>query len=155
VERALRDKLVNGSFGDVSETHSRRMGAIRGKGNRTTEEKFRGMLVRAGIRGWTMQTKHIKGKPDFYFSESMVAVFLDGCFWHGCARCGHVPGKNRPFWKAKIERNRQRDRDSDRHLREIGVTPIRFWEHELAESPGECIRRLRSKLGGGMSKKLP
>jgi DNA mismatch endonuclease (patch repair protein) len=97
--------LVNGSFGNVSETHSRRMGAIRGKGNRTTEVRFRAMLVRAGIRGWTMQTKGIKGKPDFYFPKSKVAVFLDGCFWHGCPKCGHVPSVNRPYWKAKIKRN--------------------------------------------------
>jgi G:T-mismatch repair DNA endonuclease (very short patch repair protein) len=80
VERALRDKLVGGSFGKVSETHSKRMGAIKGRGNRTTEARFRAMLIRADIRGWKMINKDIKGKPDFYFPDSLVAVFLDGCF---------------------------------------------------------------------------
>jgi DNA mismatch endonuclease (patch repair protein) len=142
VERALRDKLVNGSFGKVSETHSRRMGAIRGKGNRTTEARFRAMLVRAGIRGWTMQTKSIKGKPDFYFPESKVAVFLDGCFWHGCPKCGHVPSVNRPYWKAKIKRNQRRDIETDGLLRAAGITPIRLWEHELRNHPKVCLEQL-------------
>lgn len=142
MERVLRDKLVNGSFGKVSEAHSRRMGAIRGKGNRTTEVRFRAMLVRAGIRGWTMQTKSIKGRPDFYFRLCKVAVFLDGCFWHGCAMCGHVPTVNRPYWQAKIKRNQRRDIETDGLLRADGITPIRFWEHELWEHPKLCLQQL-------------
>ncbi len=142
VERALRDKLVNGNFGEVSESHSRRMGAIQGRGNRTTEARFRAMLVRAGIRGWTMRTKGIRGKPDFFFAERKVAVFLDGCFWHGCPKCGHVPRVNRPFWKAKIERNQRRDRETNVLLREVGITPVRFWEHDLRDSPKMCLEQL-------------
>lgn len=146
VERALRNKLVNGSFGNVSETHSRRMGAIRSQGNRTTEARFRAMLVRSSICGWTMQTKSIKGKPDFYFPESKVAVFLDGCFWHGCPKCGHVPTVNRPFWKAKIKRNQRRDIETEKLLRVAGITPIRFWEHELRDSPKVCLEKLTELL---------
>ncbi|HET6576625.1 MAG TPA: very short patch repair endonuclease [Fimbriiglobus sp.] len=142
MEKALRDKLPKGHFGDVPATHSRRMSAIRCKGNRTTEARFRAMLVRAGIRGWTMQTKEIKGKPDFFFPDCKVAVFLDGCFWHGCSRCGHVPSVNRPFWKAKIERNQQRDRDTDELLSQSGIQTVRFWEHELRDSLRKCIQRL-------------
>lgn len=148
MERALRDKLVNGSFGAVSETHSRRMGAIKGKGNRTTEARFRAMLVRAGVRGWTIRTKGIEGKPDFYFTESRVAVFLDGCFWHGCPRCGHVPSINRPFWKAKIERNQKRDRATVELLSQIGVRTLRFWEHELKDAPKDCLHRLLETVTG-------
>jgi DNA mismatch endonuclease Vsr len=146
MERALREKLVGGSFGNVSETHSRRMGAIRGKGNRTTEARFRAILVRAGLRGWTMNTKLIKGQPDFYFPACKVAVFLDGCFWHGCPQCGHVPNVNRPFWKAKIERNQRRDVETDEVLRQAGITPLRFWEHELRNCPKDCIHRLLACL---------
>ena len=142
MERMLREKLVNGTFGAVPQTHSRRMAAIRGKGNRTTEARFRAMLVRAGVRGWTMQTKGINGKPDFYFPKNKVAVFIDGCFWHGCPQCGHVPNVNRPFWQAKIERNQKRDRDTDEYLQQLGIGAVRFWEHELHESPVECLRRL-------------
>ena len=146
MERALREKLVDGSFGKVSEAHSRRMAAIRGKGNRTTEVRFRAMLVRAGIRGWTMQTRGIKGKPDFYFPERKIAVFLDGCFWHGCPCCGHVPSVNRPYWQAKIERNQRRDRETDNLLRETGITSLRFWEHELRDFPRQRIQRLLERL---------
>ncbi len=146
MERALRKKLVGGSFGNVSATHSKRMGAIKGRGNRTTEARFRAMLMRTGIRGWKMCNEEIKGKPDFYFPESRVAVFLDGCFWHGCQTCGHVPSVNRPFWKAKIERNQRRDRETDAQLFQIEIVVLRFWEHELKDSLEKCILRLRQVL---------
>jgi DNA mismatch endonuclease Vsr len=146
MERALRDKLANGSFGKVPEAHSRRMGAIRGRGNRTTEARFRAMLVRAGISGWTMNTKSIKGRPDFFFPRAAVAVFLDGCFWHGCPECGHIPSVNRPFWKAKIERNKKRDAETDNNLCGMGLIPLRFWEHELRDRSQACIAQLRTHL---------
>jgi len=141
MERALRRKLVGGRFGDVPPTHSRRMGAIQSRGNRTTEARFRAVLVRAGIRGWTILTNGITGKPDFFFPESNVAVFVDGCFWHGCPQCGHIPKVNRPFWKAKIERNQRRDRETEMRLSAIGIETIRFWEHELRHAPLECVLR--------------
>ncbi len=89
-----------------------------------------------------MQTKEIKGKPDFYFPGNKVAVFLDGCFWHGCPRCGHVPSVNRPFWKAKIERNRRRDCETNTSLLKSGITVVRFWEHALRDCPKKCLERL-------------
>ena len=153
MERVLRNKLINGTFGSVSKTHSRRMGAIRGRGNLTTEARFRAMLVRAGVRGWSMQTKGIAGKPDFYFAEKPLAVFIDGCFWHGCPRCGHVPSVNRPFWKAKILRNQQRDRATNESLSAIGIRAIRFWEHELKDSRKACVQRLLEALGANQSRR--
>lgn len=148
MERALRNKLIKGSFGEVPEIHSRRMAAIRGRGNRTTETRFRAMLVRAAIRGWVMNPKIVRGKPDFFFPDSKIAVFIDGCFWHGCPQCGHVPKVNRPYWKAKIERNRRRDLETDDLLLQSGITPIRFWEHELQCCPSECLRRLLDVVAG-------
>jgi DNA mismatch endonuclease, patch repair protein len=146
MERALRKALVGGGFGNVPDGHSRRMAAIRSKGNRTTEARFRAMLVRASIRGWTMQTNGIAGKPDFFFPRRKVAVFVDGCFWHGCPRCGHVPSVNRSFWKAKIKRNRERDQDVTRRLARLGITTIRFWEHELRLDSKRCILRMAEAL---------
>jgi DNA mismatch endonuclease (patch repair protein) len=146
MERRLRDKLPGGKFENVSATDSRRMGAIRGRGNSSTEARFRAMLVCAGVRGWTMQTKAIKGKPDFYFAAGKVVVFLDGCFWHGCPRCGHVPKANRPFWKAKIERNQERDRETDQHLQGLGVRVLRLWEHELRDDAAACLKKLDDLL---------
>jgi len=148
VESVLRMQLNGGRFGDVPVTHSRRMRAIRGRGNRTTEARFRALLIRAGVRGWTIHATGLRGKPDFYFAADRVAVFIDGCFWHGCPQCGHVPSVNRPFWKAKLDRNRERDRAVDESLHRGGIQTLRFWEHELRRDPRDCLDRLLNVLNG-------
>jgi len=107
------------------------MRAVRGSGNRTTEQRFRFALVGAGLRGWTTRNREVLGNPDFLFPEARVAIFVDGCFWHGCTTCGHVPRTRRSYWNAKITRNRQRDRQTTRRLRALGFRVIRFWEHDL------------------------
>jgi DNA mismatch endonuclease, patch repair protein len=142
VERELRKKLVGGKFHNVTEVHTRRMQAIRGRGNRTTELKFRALLVSFAVRGWQMHSPSVPGCPDFFFSESKVAVFVDGCFWHGCPRCGHVPGTNRAFWQAKIKRNQERDRITDKKLSRMRILTVRLWEHEIRESARQCVVRV-------------
>jgi len=117
------------------------MQAIRSSGNKTTERRFRFALVGAGIQGWTMRTQRVLGNPDFLFAKVSVAIFLDGCFWHGCATCGHIPKTRRPFWKAKIARNRQRDRSMTRRMRTRGFSVLRFWEHDL-NNIERCIERV-------------
>jgi len=109
------------------------MAAIRGKSNKSTEVLLRMALVRAGIRGWTLHPA-ITGKPDFYFPKERIAMFVDGCFWHGCPWCGHIPSTRRLFWRAKIDRNKWRDRRNVRILRECGVRSLRVWEHSLCGS---------------------
>jgi DNA mismatch endonuclease (patch repair protein) len=146
MERALRDKLVGGTFGNVARGDMRRMKAVRGKNNRTTERRFRALLVGAGMRGWKVRPKGIPGSPDVYFPEARLAVFLDGCYWHACPRCGHVPRINRTFWSAKLQRNQERDREKERRLAEDGIRVVRFWEHELAEEGTACLRRLREAI---------
>src|SRR5262245_22730708 len=136
MERALREKLEGGTFGNVAPGDMRRMKAVRGKNNKTTEWRFRGLLVGAGVRGWKVRPKGIPGSPDFFFPEVRLAVFLDGCYWHACPRCGHVPRVNRPFWLAKLQRNRERDREKERRLAKEGIRVVRFWEHELKEASG-------------------
>jgi DNA mismatch endonuclease (patch repair protein) len=69
-------------------------------------------------------------RADMVFVSSRVAVFLDGCFWHGCPEHATWPKANAEFWRSKIEANRQRDRDTDRHLTENGWVVVRVWEHE-------------------------
>ncbi len=122
------------------------MSRIRGKGNRSTEARVVGVLVRNAVRGWLRHPKDIAGRPDVYFPAERVAVFVDGCFWHGCPKCGRSePKSNRAFWKAKIERNRRRDRRNKRTLRKQGVAVVRIWEHELKAR--QWWLRLRRKLG--------
>lgn len=151
MEAFLRKKLKTGEFTGVHPTTSKAMRAIRGRNNKTTEWPFRMALVRSGISGWMLHPKHIVGCPDFYFSEGRVAVFLDGCFWHGCPRCGHLPKTNRRFWKAKIERNKIRDREHDCLLRRAGITVIRFWEHDVLRDVQKCLVKLQRSLSGPTS----
>lgn len=68
------------------------------------------------------------------FPRARVAVFLDGCFWHGCPLHGTWPKNNAEWWREKIEANIARDRDTDRRLQELGWTVVRVWEHETIEA---------------------
>ena len=146
MEKALRRHLHGGDFNNVSEKRSKAMSAVRGKDNKTTERRLRSALAAAGIAGWKMHPRDVPGCPDFLFPEAGLAVFVDGCFWHGCRQCGHFPKMNSAFWKAKIERNRQRDGETNRRLRANGFHVLRFWEHELSQNVQRCIEKLRSTL---------
>jgi DNA mismatch endonuclease (patch repair protein) len=115
------------------------MGAVRSRGNRTTEVRLRMGLVRAGISGWAGHPIEIPGKPDFYFQIARLAVFVDGCFWHGCAKCGHIPKTNQAFWAAKIARNQQRHQEVGKMLARQKIKVLRFWEHELKEDLQSCV----------------
>ena len=86
MERALRLKLPNGRFENITVGHSARMRAIKDKGNRSTEVRARAILVRSGTRGWVVHPHGLPGKPDFYFLQIGVVLFIDGCYWHGCAQ---------------------------------------------------------------------
>lgn len=118
------------------------MSAVKSKGNKTTERRLRSALVSAGIAGWRMHPPDVPGRPDFFFADSSLAVFVDGCFWHGCPECGHYPKTNASFWKAKIDRNRERDEQKTNELREAGCNVIRVWEHELQQDLPGCIKRI-------------
>ncbi len=149
VERALKIYLPTGQFENVPAMRSRTMGAIRGKNTKTTEVALRMILVRAQVRGWTLHARHLPGKPDVFFRRQKVAVFVDGCFWHGCPRCGHVPKTRSAFWRAKLERNRKRDHRVTKALRKSGFKVVRLWEHLLKSDSGMrtalmMIRRARS-----------
>ncbi|MHC4104607.1 MAG: very short patch repair endonuclease [Planctomycetota bacterium] len=136
MERKLRKTLKGGKFKDVPAVRSRTMAAIRGKNNRTTELCLRMALVRAGIKGWETNFEDLAGKPDFFFEEKQIAVFVDGCFWHGCPKCGHYPKTRRSFWKTKILRNRERDKKNRQKLRRNGIKVVSIWEHSLHNQRG-------------------
>jgi DNA mismatch endonuclease (patch repair protein) len=146
VERKLRETLEHGKFTNVPHGISLRMSAIRNRGNRTTELRLRGALIQAGIRGWSVHPQDLPGNPDFLFRRSYLAIFVDGCFWHGCPKCSHGITKNSSYWAAKIARNRERDKSKERELRELGFRVLRIWEHELTKSPSASAKRIQSKL---------
>jgi DNA mismatch endonuclease, patch repair protein len=147
MEKVLRAMLPGGAFSDVPLARSQSMSRIRGKNNGTTEKTLRMALVRSGVRGWSMHPD-LLGRPDFYFSAYRLAVFVDGCFWHACKKCGHVPRTRSEFWRAKLERNRQRDRRVGRQLRAQGIRVVRIWEHRLnsPECVGGVLRAIRRLL---------
>lgn len=120
------------------------MSRIRSTGNLTTEKRLRAYLVRARLSGWHIHGSELVGRPDFIFPREKVAVFVDGCFWHGCPRCGHAPKSNRKYWTPKLMRNRKRDRRVSRELRSLGWLVLRFWEHEIRSSAADAVSQIKS-----------
>jgi len=125
------------------EQRSRNMSRIKSKGNKTTEYAFIRLLREAGISGWRRHLA-LPGKPDFVFRSQRLAVFCDGCFWHGCPRCYRLPEDNRAYWRSKVISNRNRDRRNARELRSRNWRVLRIWEHSLKSSDGQ--RRVAAKL---------
>ena len=79
-------------------------------------------------------------KADVVFSRQRVAVFIDGCFWHGCPQHYVAPKSHDEYWRRKVEGNRQRDRQTTSLLEEQGWLVLRFWEHEPAEAAAAAIK---------------
>ena len=113
------------------EVRSKIMASVRTVGG-TTERKMEALLRQNGIRGFRKQWP-VAGKPDFAWPKSKVALFVDGCFWHGCPRCDRPSKSNTTFWKSKIVSNRRRDARVARKLRNDGWSVLRVWECRIAE----------------------
>lgn len=108
---------------------SEMMSKVKGK-DTTPELKLRKALWSAGLR----YRKHYgPRKIDIAFPGSKVAVFVDGCFWHGCPMHATIPETNKDYWGPKLERNKQRDRENTTALEAEGWAVIRVWEHELKD----------------------
>jgi DNA mismatch endonuclease, patch repair protein len=149
VQAQLRQTLKGGAFTNVSAKRSAIMLSIKGSGNRTTEWRLRAGLVRAGVSQWQLHPSDVPGRPDFYFPSAKVAVFVDGCFWHGCQRCYHVPKRRTQYWSKKIELNQSRDRAVDKELRLMGIEVLRFWECQLKEALCNCINAVETAARAG------
>jgi len=91
----------------------------------------------------------LRVKPDFIFRKLKLAVFVDGCFWHGCPKHFNQPANNREFWRRKLLSNKTRDALVTRTLRREGWRVLRVWEHELAKkNSARLIRRLSASISG-------
>lgn len=117
----------------TKEKRSEVMSRIRGKGNKDTEVALAKLFRANSISGWRRHYA-INGKPDFAFPKYKLAVFVDGCFWHGCPKHGAQPKGNKEFWSLKLATNKARDRRVDRQLRLKGWRVMRIWEHDLIKS---------------------
>lgn len=107
------------------------MARVRSRGNQSTEIALMNLLRLHGISGWR-RNHDLFGRPDFVFRRERVAVFVDGEFWHGHPTRGRLPKNNHDYWRAKIARNRARDRLVNRTLGERGWIVLRIWEHQLS-----------------------
>src|ERR1035438_5689433 len=119
---------------------SRLMSRVRTK-DTAPEIALRRALWASGVRGWRLHPKDLPGKPDLVFRRARLSVFVDGAFWHGHPDYYH--GQSGAFWDAKIARNRERDRETNAALRELGWTVLRLWDFEIDANPEECASRLR------------
>lgn len=139
------------------------MSRIRSRGNRDTELAFVKLLRAHRITGWrrhlpvrvavdsrwlivdrrkrcgshhqpSTKDHRLAVRPDFVFKKSRTAIFVDGCFWHGCPKHGTKPKGNASFWRRKFAANKSRDARVNRALRRAGWRVLRIWEHELRQS---------------------
>ena len=126
---------------------SRLMSRIRGK-NTQPEWLLRRRLWAQGFRGYRIHPP-LRGKPDLYFAKAKLAVFVDGCFWHQCPTCYRPPQTNKKYWLPKIQRNVERDLETDVELGHQGITVLRFWEHEVKKALEHCVREVERALKKG------
>ena len=143
------------------------MSRIRGRGNKETEVALAKLLRAARITGWRRHVQlriaergtwntgahgvtrpTFRVRPDFVFPKLKLAIFVDGCFWHGCPKHATMPANNRTFWLKKLTANKARDRQVTRTLRQRGWRVLRVWQHELArKNEARLMRRLEYSLG--------
>jgi len=127
------------------ETRSYVMSRIR-KRDTKPELLLRRALFALGVRGWRLRAK-LPGTPDLVFARVHLAVFVDGCFWHGCPRCAIPrPKSHKQYWGPKLSRNVARDVRVKRELRALGWRTLRVWEHEVIHDPARCAERIATKL---------
>jgi DNA mismatch endonuclease, patch repair protein len=116
------------------------------QGNRGTDTRpevaLRSALHRLGLRFFKNRrpVMSIRHRADVVFPTRQVAVFVDGCFWHCCPEHGNTPRTNSEYWRAELDRNRERDERVDVLLAAAGWRVIRIWEHEHPESAAERVR---------------
>lgn len=109
------------------------------------EMELRAALITLGSKGFEVNHKaltDLRRNADIAFLSERIAIFIDGCFWHGCPKHGTWPKANAEFWRAKIERNKERDIDTNKKLRAAGWKVVRVWEHENMVKVAKRISKL-------------
>ncbi len=131
---------------DVFDKHKRSevMSRIPSK-NTKLELTIRNDLYKAGFRGYRLGVK-LPGSPDITFPKAKIAIFVDGCFWHGCPLCYSEPETNAQFWRKKIADNLERDQKVNKNLIGIRWSIIRIWEHSIEKDLANCIQTIGEAL---------
>jgi DNA mismatch endonuclease (patch repair protein) len=147
---AGRGRVVADTFTQAERSEIMR----RVKGRDTTPElTLRRLLWAVGVRGYRLNRKDLPGRPDLVISRERIAIFVDGCFWHGCPRCYRRPSSNRSYWDLKVDRNMRRDRSRRAKLKRLGWKVIRLWEHQVVKQPERCVSKILKAIRGSSVKK--
>lgn len=124
------------------------MRKVKSKGNRSTELRLISLFKEYGVSGWR-RNYPVKGHPDFVFLDKKVAVFVDGCFWHGHDCRNTKPKDHSDFWQEKRSKNRQHDNEITTMFQARGWTVLRIWECELKpKNQTDTLRRITFHLNG-------
>jgi DNA mismatch endonuclease, patch repair protein len=111
------------------------------------EWALRRELHRRGLR-YRVNVRTLPGCPDIALTRARIAIFVDGCFWHGCPKHAVAPKSNAEWWRSKLEANVVRDRRNDATLREAGWIVVRAWEHDSKNAVADVIEQVWvSRLG--------
>lgn len=125
-------------------TRSLIMSKIKNK-NTKPELLLRKSLWHNGLKGYRINY-NLKGKPDIVYPRKKVAIFVDGCFWHGCPKCYRRPKSNTDYWDKKIQKNIERDKSINIFLTNNNWLILRFWEHEIKNNLLDCILKVEEVL---------
>jgi DNA mismatch endonuclease (patch repair protein) len=112
--------------------------------NTNPEIELRRALWKAGFR-YRLRLR-LPGSPDVVFLHARLAVFVDGCFWHGCPVHYTKPVRNAVFWREKLKHNVRRDRAADQALAGLGWSVLRLWEHEVTQDLEGAVRKVVDAL---------
>lgn len=115
------------------------MSRVRGR-NTKPEIALRRALWHRGIR--YRKTSNLPGRPDIVVPSRSLAIFVDGCFWHYCPEHASIPKSNTDFWRRKIARNVERDREVNAQLTDLGWTVVRIWEHDIVKEVQQVVDRI-------------
>lgn len=130
---------------ETSDARRQMMARIKGR-DTGPELSLRREVWALGLR-YRLQYRIGRTRPDMVFVGAKLAVFVDGCFWHGCPQHSTIPKNNRDFWVQKLRRNTERDVENTQWLEAQGWRVLRIWEHEIEASPADCARRMAAMLG--------
>jgi DNA mismatch endonuclease (patch repair protein) len=128
------------------EKRSEIMKSVKSRNTKSTESRLQAIFIKNNITGWR-KNYSVKGHPDFVFLKSKIAVFVDGCFWHGHDCRNTRPSDNAEYWRAKRERNQKHDKEINDLFVKRGWTVLRIWECELKKKNEEkLLIKLKSYL---------
>ncbi|WP_109523648.1 MULTISPECIES: very short patch repair endonuclease [Nocardia] len=150
---------MNGTAGSWASTPAVRRSMVSNRRRDTKPEiAVRKLLHARGFRyrvDYAPDRGHLRNRADIVFTRARVAVFIDGCWWHGCKQHHRAPKANSNYWSSKIARNTERDRYVSEMLRERGWTVLRFWEHQrAAEVADEIAREVSNRSSRNMDTQI-